>query len=330
MTDIANHLSLSQATVSYVLSGRTGGSISEATRERVLEAAKRMGYRRNRAAQALAGHRSHLVELCVWGLHPAFFAQALDAFDRQLGPTPYESLIVNLASSSEEDWTTSTGIWPVDGIIVHRYLPEKALASLKRRRTPVVSTGTEPNTEMDHVYVDLAPALLQAMRHLTTHCSRIAYVSPGYDEEWATTVDARFAAYRQVMQEAGLREEVIVIHEIEGVTARALVRETLRTTITQTGRPDAMLCFNDEIAIAALMALRDLDLRVPEDVLLIGCDGIEETEYHAPTISTVQYPFEELARTAWEFLQNRIENPNLPLQSATLTAELLLRQSSAR
>jgi LacI family transcriptional regulator len=330
MMDIAHHLNISQATVSYVLSGRTGGSIGKDTRERVLEAAQQMGYRRNRAAQALAGHRSHLIEFCVWGLNPAFCSQALDAFDRQLRDTPYESLIVNLSSIGEEDWTSSTGIWPVDGIILHHPLTKKALASVQRRQTPLVSTGAEPNKEVDHVYVDMAPAMLQAIRHLTAHNRRVAYVSPDHQENWALNIDARYGSYRRVMREAGLVEEKILTPEEQGVTNRASVRRAIRDAILAKGHPGGLFCFNDEVAVAALAALRDLGLRVPQDVMLIGCDGIEETEYHSPAISTIQYPFLGVAQAAWKLLQSRMENPNLPLQSVILTANLVLRESSAR
>ncbi|BCM90660.1 catabolite control protein A [Abditibacteriota bacterium] len=331
MMDIARHLNISQATVSYVLSGRASGSISEHTRSRVMEAAQEMGYRRNRAAQALAGHGSHIIEFCVTAFFPSYYAQVLEAFNLEIRPTPYELHIVNPAFSSEEEWAISKGDWPVDGVIADVPLPETMLSWLRQRGTPIVSVGLFAHTEIDHVFVDMTSSLLEGLRQLAAHSRRVAFVSM-----WAAhpvivgyRQDSRYPVYRQVMQEAGLAEEVIVVHQREGISLRALTREVLRNYIEQNGCPDAFFCFNDERAIGTLAALRDLGVRVPQDVRLLGCDGIEDAAYHYPAISTIQYPFAEVARLSWEFLQHRMKHPDAPLQSATLAAQLVLRESSA-
>lgn len=331
MTDIARHLNISQATVSYVLSGRASGSVSEVTRKRVMEAAQEMGYRRNRAAQALAGHGSHIIEFCVTGFYPSYYGQILEAFDVELRSTPYELHIVNPVFSNEKEWGFSKGDWPIDGVIADTPLPEDMLASLKQRGTPVVSVGLFTHTETDHVFVDMTPALLEGIRQLAAHSRRVAFVSMW--EPHPVTVgyrqDSRYPAYSQVMRETGLKEEMIIAHESEGLSQRAVAHQTVRDYIAQNGSPDAFFCFNDERAIGTLAALRDMGIRVPQDARLLGCDGIEDSAYHSPAISTIQYPFAEVARLSWQFLLNRIKNPDVPLQSATLTAQLVQRASSA-
>ena len=156
MADIARKLNISQATVSYVLNGREGNLVGAATRERVLTTAREMGYRRNRAAQALAGQRSYLVELCVHGFYPAFYARALHEFERQTGPTPYQLHIVNPSQWSEKDWEDTDGGWPVDGLIIYdAYILDSVMASLKQRGTPIIAVGIFPDESLDHVTVDL-------------------------------------------------------------------------------------------------------------------------------------------------------------------------------
>ncbi len=123
---------------------------------------------------------------------------------------------------------------------------------------------------------------------------------------------------------------MILTPDRSGPGTRALAREIVHDYVAQHGCPNAIFCFNDERAIAALDALRDLNYRVPQDVLLIGQDGIDETAFHSPRLSTIQYPIEKVARLAWRFLQRRLEHPDVPLQSATLAAPLLWRESSAR
>jgi DNA-binding LacI/PurR family transcriptional regulator len=330
MADIARRLNVSQATVSYVLSGRSSGPVNEQTRKRVLEAAREMGYRRNRAAQALSGHGSHIIEFCVPDFYPVFFAQMIHAFNLELRPTPYELHIVNPNFDSEE-WL-STGDWPVDGIIAAIPLPEAVLSWLEQRNTSVVSVGLFAHNEIDHVFVDITPALLEGIRQLAAQSRRIAFVSlwPAGSVTIGNRQDARYQAYSQVMQEAGLTEEVIVVSEASGRSVRALTRDIVRDYITRNGCPDAFFCMNDERAIGTLAAFYDLGIRVPQDVLLLGCDGIEDAAYHSPPISTIQYPFEEVANLSWKFLQHRMKHSEAPLQSGHLTAELLQRQSSQR
>lgn len=330
MADIARHLNVSQATVSYVLSGRSSGPVNEQTRKKVLEAAREMGYRRNRAAQALSGHGSHIIEFCVPNFYPAFFAQMIHAFNVELLPTRYELHIVNPNFESEE-WL-SQGDWPVDGIIAAIPLPEAVSSWLEHRNTPVVSVGLFAHSEIDHVFVDIIPALIEGIRQLASQSRRVAFISlwPAGPVTVGGRQDPRYPIYQKVMQEAGLSEEVIVVPEAHNQSLRALTRDIVREYISREGCPQAFFCMNDERAIGALAAFHDLGIRVPQDVLLLGCDGIEDTAYHFPPISTIQYPFKEVARLSWQFLQQRMKEPEAPLQSGSITAELLERRSSQR
>jgi DNA-binding LacI/PurR family transcriptional regulator len=93
------------------------------------------------------------------------------------------------------------------------------------------------------------------------------------------------------------------------------------------GCPDAILCMNDDIAIQVYRALMDLGKRIPQDVLLAGCDGLPITEYFEPPLSTIAQPMEEMCATAWKFLQKRIAKPELPFQTVSFDAKLAVRRS---
>jgi DNA-binding LacI/PurR family transcriptional regulator len=331
MADIARRLNISRATVSYVLNERESEIISDSTRKRVLATAREMGYRPNRAAQALAGKCSYLIELFVHGYYPAFYAQVLHHFEQQIGPTPYQLRIVDPNYWTANNWKSVDSGWPVDGIIIFdAALPAQAIAELQKGRVPLVSAGIYPHGDVDHVRVDLKPALQEAVQYLVTRGKRVAYVSPWPADSPMAQRDPRYPAYRHAVREAGLREEIIVAPDGTGLQTRPVAREAVRDHIQKTGCPDAIFCFNDERAIATLTALRDLKIRVPEDVAIIGCDGIEEAAYHCPALSTIKYPVPETARLAWELLEKRLQTPDLPTQSATLTARLVLTESAGR
>ncbi len=84
------------------------------------------------------------------------------------------------------------------------------------------------------------------------------------------------------------------------------------------------------MAIGAYRALCELGLRVPTDVALVGCDGIEDTEYLERPISTIEQPISEMCALAWDFLQRRIQEPNHPPQRVVLQPKLVIRASSQR
>jgi LacI family transcriptional regulator len=342
MADIARKLDVSRATVSYVLNEPNTDLVGAAMRERVLATAREMGYRPNRAAQTLKGRPSHIIQVCVNDFYPAFYARALHEIKTQIAPTPYELYIVHPKRWADDDYEKVDSGWPMDGVIVcDSYFYPNAMAVLKECRIPIVTltltpaltptlTATSASTfDVDHVCVDLNPALLEAMHHLAAHRNRVAFLSPWEINVTTTDADPRYHIYRAVMKKLGRAEEIIVCPHAAGLHTRALAREVIRNYVRENGCPEAIFCFNDERAIATLDALRALNYRVPQDVLLIGCDDIDETDYHSPKLSTIRYPFEEAARLSWEFLQRRMTKPDTPLQSATLTAELVLRESSA-
>jgi LacI family repressor for deo operon, udp, cdd, tsx, nupC, and nupG len=93
--------------------------------------------------------------------------------------------------------------------------------------------------------------------------------------------------------------------------------------------PDAVFCFNDLLAIGALRALHERGRAVPSDVALIGFDGIEEGEFHTPTLSTIRPDKSEIARLALALLERRISGgATASPQEGYAPFELLIRQSS--
>ncbi len=93
------------------------------------------------------------------------------------------------------------------------------------------------------------------------------------------------------------------------------------------GAPDALFYQNHEVAMLAFRVLRGLGYGVPDDVLLAGCDDQRHMEYFEPPLSTIAQLLEAMADKAWEFLQKRIAQPDLPRQQAVFEGELLIRAS---
>ncbi len=327
--DVARHARVSGATVSRVLSGRDDWAITHETRRRVVEAAQRLGYRANHSARALASGQTNLVALWVNHLNTPFHSHIAHIVGFEDKPDRYRVLITELEAMAVSNVEETHFEYPlIDGLIVHEG-PEQVkafLATNPAARLPVVTLGTACLETTDHVAIDLLSGQLEAVRHLyASGCRRIAYL---VNADACREGEARTAGYIDVMNEVGLKPEYVVT-PVNNQT-RATARQAVRDHVEQHGHPDAIICLNDDMAIGANRALRDINLRVPEDVSLVGCDGIEDTIYQMPTLTTIVQPVQEMCALAWQYLQARIDNPDAPLQQTTLKAKLVIRESSRR
>jgi LacI family transcriptional regulator len=173
------------------------------------------------------------------------------------------------------------------------------------------------------VGVDLRPGAEEAMDHLlATGRKRSAYMAPWNSDLLGT--GPRYEAYMAKMAAAGC--EAVTI----SATAVTLagVRESLARHFHSKLAPDAILCMNDDLAIASAFALQDFGLRIGEDVALVGFDGIEETEQCPVPITTVCQPMEEMCALTYDFLKAQLEDPSAPLQQRILKPILVIRESS--
>ncbi|HLH78859.1 MAG TPA: LacI family DNA-binding transcriptional regulator [Chthonomonas sp.] len=322
--DIAKELNLSHTTVSRVLNNRTD-FISERTRQRVLKAIKTAGYQPNLAARALVTGRTNLIAFWSRYLHTPFQVRVVQALFTQLKADNYELLIRSVPEDTDSELSPPRLEFPTDGVIAF----ETAYPLLWRTHEttpypPVVSLGAYYCEKTDHVGIDLFYGASLALNHLyEAGCRRIAYL---LDQASNRPGDARLEAYLTFCRESGLQAEQIVAP----LQTRSSARETLKHYIETWGAPTGLFCINDEMAIGAYRALLDLKLNVPDDVALVGCDGIEDTEYLERPLSTIVQPIEEMCLIGWQFLRNRIQNPDSPPQQLVLRPQLVVRESSVR
>lgn len=338
--DVATQAGVSKTTVTYVLDDRRDIAIPETTRERVRTAARLLGYQPNAAAQALALGRSRTVTFAFPIRIGAHYAHVLQAFEHHTNAHGYHmiaSSVGHLSMANVGPDVSSLLSNMTDGIILVD-MPgvfRPSLENVLPHNKPIVSMGVFTVPSIDCVEVDLDLGAQAAMQHLlASDARRIAFFGPGNDVEDRVvetfapvgTIDPRPAAYCQAMEAADRAIEIIGGHPGN----RRASMEALQDYVSRQGCPDALFCFNDELAISAHRALREMGYRIPQDVLLVGCDGSEESEYVDPPLSTIMQPIDAMCALAWEFMTNRLADPELPRQHATVTADLVIRRSSLR
>lgn len=324
ISDLAERLSLSKGTVSRILNEK-GASFSEETRSRVFAVAHEIGYSPNPLARALATGKSGFVALWIQTLVTSYHAQVAHAMEEALEQQGYQ-IAVTPFGRFDRNREGYAGIPAgVDGMIAHEMYGDiwPLLFRDVTQQIPVVTTGIfAPAESRDHVQVDLAGAAAEAVRHLVSSGRRrIAYAS---DDMFSRTADKRYMAYQEILAESGLEPELINLPGQD----RASIRSFLQVYVQEKGCPGAIFCHNDDAAIAIYRGLLDLNLEVPEDCALVGCDGIPDTEYLPVPITTIVQPLATVCETACQFLKRRLAEPDAPSQQAAFPAVLEIRESS--
>lgn len=327
--DVAKHANISGATVSRVLSGRTDLSISPETRQRVLDAAKHLGYQPNSAARALTSGRTGLIGFWMNLEYSRYRGQVLDCMRDLLRPTDFAMAVTDVDEEYNFAHSFDRALRvPVDGIIAFdNSASVDAFAKESDRiapQIPFVSMGAYWSECKSFVGVDLRSGADAAMAHLLdTGRRQIAYVSP-----WTSDLinsGPRYDAYEAAMDAAGHPMSTIGISDVTYAAIKEVFSEIDLRTL-----PEALLCMNDEIAVAAATVLQHRGIRVGQDIAIVGFDGIEETEHCPVPITTVRQPIQEMCRLACDFVRAQMDDPSTLLQQRILIPELVIRESTSR
>jgi len=323
LDSLARQLGLSKGSVSRILNGK-GTAFSEETRRRVTAAADAAGYRPNMLARALASGSTGIVSVCFSGPATPFVSKLAEVYaDRAMavGWDPSIHLRLNCRRGGGLDPALALA----DGTIFHDFCSKRWATDLMvsnfpaRTVPPVVFAGAFGWQDgIDQVRIDLAaPALVAARWLVAKGCRRIVHLASTSPEN---TADPRRIAYLAAMAEAGLDRTVVA-----GVPeSRAAARATVGAWLDANGVPDAFYCHNDEIVLAAYRAALDRGIKVPDDLLLVGCDGASEMDLLPVPIPTIVQPIAPAVASAVDFLARRLAEPSTPIQSAHLSADFVV------
>jgi LacI family transcriptional regulator len=215
----------------------------------------------------------------------------------------------------------------VDGVAILTFgMEDTLLDHLRFRKVPLVFVDVGPDAPgIANIRIDYLHGIRQAVQHLAAlRHSRIAFISGPVHLKSAI---ARRSAFQTSMTEIGLSPDLIVVgdHRMDG-GMRALV-ELNRLS----NRPTAVLCSNDMTAIGVMREAYDRNIKIPEDLSLVGFDDIRLSEYTIPPLTTVQMSQKELARIAFQALLNEVEDSSSSRERREydLITSLVLRRSTA-
>lgn len=321
LREVAERAGVARGTVSSVLNNRgREARISRDTQERILRIASEMGYRPNRLAQGLGRGRTNTIGLMIPGLRNPFFIGIMELAEDRAFRAGYD-VLADTAFQLRASYGMQSKLtgWPVDGMLIWTR-PNLTLNDYLGGWTeeiPVVYLGYARTDSVDFVAIDREVGVREAMDHLSA-CGyrRIAYLYP-----WSglQPADARYAIYAEHCVRYGQQPERLELEPLDNpeamspITQAGLREAGLKTALKlaerpPADRPDAVICHNDLVAVGLCHGLRRGGLRIPEDVAVVGFDGIDEGQYLEKPLTTVVSPSEALVDTAIEILIDRLSS----------------------
>jgi DNA-binding LacI/PurR family transcriptional regulator len=302
LTSIAAEAGVSVSTVSKVLNGRT--DVAPATRERIGLLLRRHGYRPGTqlgfgVVDLLLGAGFRVPEA---GEHSPWAEQLIQGASAAAAEAG-SSVVVNAVSSASEfqRWLEQATIRGTYGALSVLHLPRGAeLQQLAAAGIPVVviDPAEEPGPDLRSVGTTNWQGSLTATRHLIELGHRRIAAIAGSAGLWSS--QARLDGYRAAMLEAGLAVDERLIRHDQFTLGGG--RRQAAHLLSSASRPTAIVTANDDQAFGVLQALRDLGLRAPEDLSVIGFDDVIAA-WAAPPLTTVKQPLAAMAAAAFRMLR---------------------------
>jgi LacI family transcriptional regulator, repressor for deo operon, udp, cdd, tsx, nupC, and nupG len=326
LDDIARIARVSTATASRALSNPH--MVAAKTREAVLDAAARTGYRTNLLARSLRKQASHAVLVLVPNLSNQFYPEIIRGIEQVAHERDYAVMLGFTAheASREMSYVDLVRRRRADGILILDASLRNLFTAGEAFSLPAVQVIERmPGVALPFVKIDDHAAALEAVRHLTgLGHRRIAHLMGR--TRYSVTPD-RFAGYAQALAEAGLALDLTLIGEGDFNFGRGMDAADL--LMRQADPPTAIFCANDDSALGAMKRLADLGLSVPRDVSVVGFDDIEAAASAEPPLTTIHQPRFELGATAMRMLIDILEGRPLASHEVVLSTGLIRRASTA-
>jgi DNA-binding LacI/PurR family transcriptional regulator len=330
--DVATLAGVSIKTVSNVVNDYA--HIRPATREKVLQAIAELGYQPNLSARSLRSGRTGVIGLALPELSLSYFGELADAVIRAAERRGLVVLIEQTGGGDrarEIEMLSSPRLQLTDGLLFSPLGMGQDDADMLSVPYPLVLLGERIfGGPTDHVTMRNEEAAKAATQHLIEAGRRRIAVLGVHEGERVGSAALRLQGHREALAEAGIEFDERLMgrvdrwHRLDGA-------ETMRRILESGVEFDAVFGLNDTLALGAMRALQEAGLRIPQDVAVMGFDGLDDAKYSLPTLSTVDPGRDEIAETAVRVLAERISNrgkPYTPGQHLT-KFEVIARESTA-
>lgn len=326
--EVAQAANVSLRTVSNVVNGFA--AVAPHTRDRVLNAIEELDYRPSEIARMLKSGRTGLIALVLPELDTPYFAELTRAFV-ELGAAHGYTVVIDQTDGDvarERELISQTGRGALfDGLVVSPIgLRPEDLEGISPER-PVVFLGEDSHTGFDQVMIDNFAATRDAVNHLIAQ-GRTRIAAIGAERTFHSSSAIRLDGYQQALIGAGIAIDPSLIGYVDafrrhdGALSMARVLEGAEP-------PDAVFCFSDPIALGAMRVLHDRNIRIPQDIAVVGFDDIEDGRYSMPSLTSISPDKRFIAAKALELVAARLGGTHSPPAAYLAPYDLIVRASSS-
>jgi DNA-binding LacI/PurR family transcriptional regulator len=317
--DVAEAAGVSQSAVSRVFI--KGRSVSKKTREKVLATAKELGYKPNAIARMLISKRSGMVAVILSSRANLNYPEVLSLLNKRLSDKNEKVLLFNLddadglAEILEQIWT-----YRVDGVIaLAAHFDDESITQFKEHNIPVVLYNrkvTGDSTSSVCCNHEQGIDQLVNLLHNNNHTNHLIVSGP---------LDSDVAKERLICAQTSLSKRGFKnVPVLTGDYSYESGRKAFSSWMSSNSSPTAVVCSNDTMAIGVIDEAREnFGLKVPEDLSVVGFDGVSAVAWHSYQLTTIKQPLEQMTKAAVDILLEQIETPENPAQLRVWSGSLV-------
>ena len=325
--DVARLAEVSQSAVSRAFT--PGASVAPDTRVRVIEAARKLGYRPNAIARTLSTRRSRMIAVVVSHLQNQFYPLVLEFLSQRLQADGYHVLLFITDSDDADELLVELMRYQVDGIVMASTMLSSGVAQrIADARIPVVMFNRTSRAGSISTVSSDNHGGGKAVAHFLADGGhqRVAYLAGTED---SSTNQDRERGLRDGLAERGLRLVARAVGDYRFDGAVRATRELFGGLVTRGERPDALFVASDHMAFAAMDTLRiELGLRVPQDVSVVGFDNVPQAEWGSYRLTTVAQSPGPMIEATVKMLLRQLEDDEVTRDHVVIPADLVVRESA--
>jgi LacI family transcriptional regulator len=331
--DIAKKLAISAASVSRALNG--SDKVSKLTRDKVIAAAGRMGYRVNNHARNLRNESgSKLIGVILHKLNSQFSINALYSMEQYIRKSGYDIIICHSAESYEQEILNAENLFQrrVDGLIVGLASDTESMKHFSKYIDNGVPVVLFDRVRMDFpgikIVLDNYNAAYAATVHLIQQgCKRIVHIA---GKQTSSVYIDRLNGYKKALKDNKIRfrSELVLLRGVDAAAAPLLAKDILSLS----PMPDAVFAVNDLCAVLCMKLLQQAGLKVPNDIAFVGFNNDVISTLVEPNLTTVNYSGMEIGAIAGKAIIDEIQGTSTVINNLTIMmhAELIVRASSKK
>lgn len=324
--DVAKKANVSTATVSRILNGLPG--YSDETRRKVQKVIEELGYQPNAIARGLVNKRTKTLGVLLPNVSSMFASEILNGIEDTAHESDYSVIVCNTDSNGVRTlkYLQVLNEKRVDGIIfTSEELKEDYYKAMKEMNVPIVLVSTASDLYLlPYVKVDDMRAAYSATEYLIKNGHKKIAMISGRREDPIAGVP-RINGFKQALEDYGIPfEQNRITYGIDfGFKTGIMCMEELLKNAPDT---TAIFAASDEIAIGAISVANKYNVKIPDQLSIIGYDNLKIAEMSVPPLTTVGQPLYEIGQTSANLLINMIDN-NGPVKSKTISHKIIERQT---